>query len=499
MQSQYTYKVASEEELNVLLKGHPSGFSTHWPRENQFLNLDAGETGIISKVSKNHGDISQPVVLIVRDDDFRRLCGRFAQLRSDFSPLSSWCHLVTPNLFRSVETPLLEPNYGGMEAAWTGLIVAEAQLLAERPISKVKISTCLATQSFAVARAQALWPQISFNDVLERFDGANRLFNSKLANHRFEIRSKKIRNALVPIWNTLQGITQKTNFVTNELRQVVASLNNLQYARSVNAPDEHRRFAMPLVELAPEAFEFLNLESLSPELRLHLFDKIITKLSSTTAEKDSHWRVILGLLAGYLATVAAAGSPSISLAENVATQWPEIIAWAYVIGGIGENVLWTSSFDGLGRLVARELMRPVRFDESPTCDFGYEEGIVLADSKLKDPLVHLRIKQARIANVALFPGVNAYVSINESVPVENMKSVTNRFGRKPLNLNANRIGSDNDTISILADAIWPFIREHIENNKDIEYTDKTSRSQESPQRNKRSNFQTDLPLKSHKK
>jgi hypothetical protein len=155
----------------------------------------------------------------------------------------------------------------------------------------------------------------------------------------------------------------------------------------------------------------------------------------------------IALLAGYLATVAAGGAPSLSLAEEIAERRPEIIAWAYVVGGIGERMVWTSGFDGLGRLVARELMRPFRCDESPTCDFGFEECNALADTKLADPLVHLKVKQSRVVSVALFPGVNVSIPINEL-----------RAKEGPTSPRPTEATPKTNPLYFLSDALWPFLR-----------------------------------------
>jgi hypothetical protein len=210
------------------------------------------------------------------------------------------------------------------------------------------------------------------------------------------------------------------------------------------------------LDLVPEADEFDQLPDLAPEMRLRLFDKLVAGLDNPQSSRAKLRRTALALLAGYLATVAAGGAPSISLAENHASKWPEILAWAFLIGGIGENVVWTSSFDGLGRLVARELIRPLRLEEPPTCDFSLDEGNVLADPKLSDPLVHLRIKQARLVTVALFPGVNIAVPIADLSPQAATKNPEPAKQFRPPEIRSN------DPLAAFADALWPHLRTRFE-------------------------------------
>jgi hypothetical protein len=227
---------------------------------------------------------------------------------------------------------------------------------------------------------------------------------------------------------------------------LVQAVQALRDARRRKCLDEARLFVGPLLEFVPEFKDIENLAELTPEMRLRLFDRLVTSLSSAD-EQGMQRRAALTFLAGYIATVAAGGSPSLTLAESHASRWPEITAWAYVIGGLGEKVLWTSAFDGLGRLVARELLRPFRLDEPPTCDFSFDELAVLVDPALKDPLVNLKIKQARSVTVALLPGVNA------AIPLSDQAGATRNEPQRP---------PREDPAAGFADSVWPHLRNRLD-------------------------------------
>jgi hypothetical protein len=244
------------------------------------------------------------------------------------------------------------------------------------------------------------------------------------------------------------------------LQPIVDSLRALENARSERDTEEARRFAAPLLRIVPEASEFVRVLALPPEHLLRVYDRFVESLGTADGERESVRRCALALLAGYMTTIAAGGSPSLSLAESDATRLPEITAWAYVVGGIGERVTWTSSFDGLGRLVAREMMRPLRLDEAPTCDCALDEALVLADPELQDPLVHLRIKQARVATVALLPGVNVAVAIGEAGAQEGGRPETPRRDHQAEAAVPGR--SNRDLLAALADAVWPYLRGRVE-------------------------------------
>lgn len=489
---EYGYTLATEPEVNDLLAGKEVGYSYPWSTYSTFPQLPSGMTGVLWRKGSNPDDPVQPVAIVAREEDFRRLCGRFAQLRSDLSPLTAWCHLISPKLFDALESARREPDLGGFEAAWTGLVVAEAQLLSEGPLTELRIPACLGTQTFAIARARALWGDVSQADIVRRFEEANRLVKVDKPQDRGESRAVRVRSALEPIRICLAGsFPGRRATVESDLLPILASLEELREARRNKDKDEAERFVRPLLHVLPEAEEFFGLRDISPEQRLRMFDQLVSKLNGAGEHRLSLRRNALALLAGYLSTVAAGGTPTLSLAESNAQRFPEITGWAYVVGGIGERVLWTSSFDGLGRFVARELMRPLAIEEPPACDFAWDEASVLIDPKLQDPLVHLRIKFGTLATIALLPGVNISILTSGS-PAQELRPQPAQPLRQSENMRPSR-----NPVALIADAIWPYLRPYVEELIDSKPERDIYSTNYGPSNRRRSSSQ--LPLKGSKK
>jgi hypothetical protein len=496
MDTEYQYAIADEAELDALLSGQGVSDSMRWTSWSKPSRPKPGSV-VVVWLSGGSNAIIRPLVLVVNDDDIRRLCGRYAQLHSDLSPLTAWCHLLTPRFLDTLDSMARTPDLGGLEAAWTGLVVAEAVLLADRPLASLRISACLATQSFAIARANALWSHLALEDVSRRFEGANRLLKDYSLTQRMEGRAGKIRASLLPIWETLIAISKgRSVYRSSEVEPIVSALQGLMNARLSKDPRESEQLMRALGDYVPEAEALSQLGDIAPEGRLRLFDKLVESLDKPETGREKVRLNALALLAGYLATIAAGGSPSLTLAESLSSRWPEIIAWAYLVGGLGEKVLWTSSFDGLGRLVSRELLRPLRFDEPPTCDFALDEASVLADAKLADPLVHLKVKQARLLTVELLPGVNVSVPIGDSSSQNVSKPKMNRTTGVPETPTP-------DLLGVLADAMWPQIRGRIDDYfAGMQRDEGSSRDDESTQRSRgkrKSGPQTQLQLKNPKR
>ena len=453
--AEYRYITASDSELDTLLRGENVG-GTIADDLHRAAPLQSGKTGVLVAVGRSSGGPVRPLALVAGDQDVRRLCGRYAQLRTELSPLTAWCHLLTPNTLRSLDGIAREPSFRGTEAAWSGLVVAEAMLLAGRPLANIRISACLASATYAIGRTRALWKDLSLETIVERFDVANKLCRTGNAIPNNRSRISQVRSSFVPMWTCLSTLTgDSTESSRDDVRPLVMALTALREARSCGHPDEANMLVRPLLNVVPEARTFDRLTEMEPEARLRLFDV----LANTFKEADANAflrRNALALTAGYLATVAAGGAASLALVENHADGWPELVGWAYLVGGIGERITWTSGFDGLGRLVARELQRRLRLDEPPTCDFSLDEALVLSDPGLKEPLVHLRIKQARLLSVALFPGVNIAIPIVDTTAEESTqgewrpkRSVSGR------ELRGARRG---DPLEVLAAALWPFLQ-----------------------------------------
>ncbi len=494
MDTRYEYAQADESELDSLLSGQSILGTTHWSPWSKPSRLRTGTVGVIWQSNSDDRGI-RPLALVVNQEDIRRLCGRYAQLHSDLSPLTAWCHVVTPDYFEPLDSLVRNPDFNGLEAAWTGLIIAEAVLLADMPLSRIRISACFATHSFAIARAQGLWSHVGVENITKRLDSANRLLKSESIAQRAEQRSARIRTSLQPIWEALIALSSsRGSYPSSELEPIVSALRGLIRAKSNKDQREMYELLRPLLVYAPEAEQLEQLNELPPEARLRVFDKLVEGLNKPETSREKVRRNALALIAGYLATVAAGGSPSLTLAEGLAARWPELTAWAYVTGGLGERVVWTSSFDGLGRLVARELMRPLRLDEPPTCDFAFDEAAVLADPKLADPLVHLRVKQARLVTVELIPGVNVSISIAENSAQPVVRPEPNRTLPVPEH-------SPRDPLGPLADALWPYFRSRLDDYL-AQRARTTNDDDENSQRNrgkKKTGGQTQLPLNNPKR
>lgn len=451
------YYIASREsDVDQLLSGRrpPRLPESDFSAENL---IRPGGAGILVSAAASGKLPSRPLAIVCHEEDVRRLCGRYASVHTDFSPLTTWCHLLNPEFHRHLDGVAHSPKYRDTEAAWSGLVVAETLLLSRTRIADVRISACIASASYAIARAIGLWSHLPVGVILDRFGSASSLCRGDAAASSCESRVSKVRSAFLPMWTCLATLVADRNASNHEdLLPIVDALTALQDARFRSDPGEAHHLAQPLLKVVPEAQAFDRLHEMAPELRLELFDHLVSIFGEMDVATSLR-RNALAFAAGYLATVAAGGAATLALVEDLAEDAPELTGWAYLVGGIGERVTWTSGLDGLGRLVARELLRPFRLDDPPTCDFAFDEAIMLADHDLKDPLVHLRVKHAKVLSVSLFPGVNAAIPIaDNSAAVEALTQGTTRTRHAPSE--GQESASHEDLMPVLAEALWPHLQ-----------------------------------------
>lgn len=419
--------LTDEEGLNELCEGRMAGHEMSWPARG-ITRYKGGTLSVLAR--KLTRGAFQPLAMVIPKEDQRRQYGRFSSLRTNYSPLSSWCHVIEPRIFEALSEPRIEPSLNGLDASWSGLAIAEAILLAGRPADALKLAGCLATATFAVARASALWPQYGTEEILSRYEDCNKLVRGSSVPNR-------LLQRLEPIWYALLEAAQN---VAAPRRGVTRILNTLKAARDDGVSDDAHVIMNSLD--TPSDFGFLfQLDSMSPEERVSLFDHLIREIAASEGEQKE----VFAFLAGYVTTVAAGGLPSLSLAEQISSEWPEVLAWAYVVGGLGEQVTWSSTFHGLGRLVWRELSRPFHLDDAPSCDFSLDEALCLIDRQLNDPLVHLKVKQQRLVSVSILPGVNVNVPLGE-----NQETRAAPFTRS----SGGRVSKE---LSRLANDLWPLI------------------------------------------
>lgn len=441
-------EIVDEDQLVRALSGKIDSYrSSHNISD---MHLSTRMTGVVALVQGE--GLSRPMIVVSRDEDHKRLFARLSQTRTDFSPLTSWCHLVNPELADRLTDFDLPASLGRLTSAWSGLVAAEAALVAGRSIGRIDRAACFATQSFVVARSAALWPHVRLSDLMERYDRAMACFSQR------HDRLKALRERLSPIWAILLTLTSSTPVATERSTQAIARLLEDLLMPGRDEREVHQIVARRLHDLASGLPDIQQIADLPARARLEIYDGLLDSLRAQDRRRDATDYLARTLLCGYLTTILAGGEASYKTAEATAIEFPEILCWAYILGSLGERVTWTSGLDGLGRIIAREVERPLHLLEPPHADIAIEEAKALIDPGLSDPLVHLRLKSARSVLVSLYPGVTMTIQLNARN--EEGPSTSSSASRNSPPPAETRLLSD-ALLATLVDALLPLLEQRL--------------------------------------
>lgn len=220
--------LASDDDLNQLLEGVAAGPSVSWPPQGATASLSKTDVLVICSIDDEHHDRVKPFALGVREEAEARLYARLSQTRADLSPLSSWLHVFSLEAISKLRSPNIEPVLLGYEAAWAGVVIAEASILAGRRATQLKMVACLATASFAVGRASAIWPMNTTVDVLEKYD------DMQLQIRSIGSSSSITRKAFDPIWRILRSVSGAKSKVSGDEEAIASAIEALARALSWN-------------------------------------------------------------------------------------------------------------------------------------------------------------------------------------------------------------------------------------------------------------------------
>lgn len=426
--------------------------------------------------------LAGPDVLVVWDSDSPRPCaiatsdnGRLelfnwaASYHSDLSPLSSWCHVLAYEELRRLLSGKLSPELHRLEAAWTGAIIAEASTLTRRSYEDLSLLTCLATDGYLVGRLAALYgPDAGWEKKLE---GVYK------AQERLRRPTPRRRWPMQVIWKTLlslmPGAVTPASRQGRILRQACSDLN-----RTTQDEEKAAELGIETIEelaaMVPQLLKLRELPQMPAEDRV-IFLRELRDQFQKLERKDAF--ELMPFAAGYIISRIGGGQRDLRLADTFENYAPDVLGWAATLGGLGGVPSWTDAYNGLGRLVSRELMRPFHISDPPTADGAAEEVMVIVELDRSATRSRIRTAQKNVAALSSLPGVVAYLPITED-DRDRARSVL----ASPTTLapSPSLPNYDQSNLRSLAEHLWPFLRPLLETdlNKRNKYRKKSEKTGE---------------------
>ncbi|WP_434724809.1 hypothetical protein [Mesorhizobium sp. RIZ17] len=438
-ETELAFALIEREQLGAALRGEATARKGAWSVRRPLSRLHDGQVLLVWA-----GESLQPNLVVVADHDREDLLSWLITFHSDLSPLSSWCQVMTPAEFdrSSIESPII-PRLFGMEAAWIGAIFAEAMILSGRSYEELSLNALLATESFATARAAAVYgARAAATLIPERFENIRRQFQR--SPEKREGGSRVVGEVLLGLLpDSAREMQGNKRILVDACRDLLSS--------GEEDTDILKNSGYSFKSVSPELGPITGLSSMSAEERVRYLRYIQDRISYSSASD----RVLYTFAAGYVISRVGGGERDFRLADSFGKDRGEILSWAAVTGGLGANTFWTDAFAGLGRFVGRELIRPVHLLDPPLCDASYDE-VGLFDERL----TRLKIRSANRSAVAvsLLPGVVVHFSAGEverpaSRPTDSARSANSGIDFSLVTI---------DQLDILAERLLPLIRSRLQ-------------------------------------
>lgn len=450
-----SFSLVSREELASVLRGESEARDR---ASVEMLSLPQ-EKSLKSQMLVWHEQSPRPVAVVVGSSQARdELLAWLVTFHSDLAPLTSWCYLLSSEDFeRYYRDGSRYPSLNGLEAAWLGAIIADAMSSSTRDVASLSLSACLSTETFAAARAVALYGPKTGQNAIERLEMAKQSFQQRSMSGGG--RQRLIIEVLLSLMPGGSSPSSRNGeLVTSACRSLAITEQNTHFL-----PDAIVR---NFIEVSPIFDQMGLIEKMPAENRV----RFLRRIKEATLDAFPGDVEVYNFVAGYVISRIGGAERDFRLAQDFKDR-ANVLAWAAITGGLGVETFWTSAFDGLGRLLAKELLRPLFLSEFPDADISLDEIRYLEPNGGKLPF---RTTSRNAAIVALQPGVNVTVALTEidRSPSRNTASSQRELYQQqmPLDLNSTQIDA-------LVERLLPLLeRRLITSTKSTRYSKSGSKS-----------------------
>lgn len=432
------YSIVERDDLADALRGDARFRNNGWPSGRHLPRLRDRQV-ILVWADKS----SKPSALIVTDEDRSELFAWAATFHSDLTPLSSWCQIISSTEFeRRPIGEAIAPEFFGMEAAWAGIMLAEAMELSGRSYDGLSLNALLATESFAMGRAAGLYgAKTALAAIPERLEKVRRQLRPKEQRDRAATAVMEILIGLMP--DAPRSVTGNNRILLNICAQLLANYE------SNSERFLERAELRELIDVAPILEPLSILAQMPAEERVRYLRFLQDRILSSPIDD----RPLIAFGAGYVISRIGSAERDLRLADGFADSRAAVLCWATVTGSLGATTYWTDAFAGLGRFAARELVRPMHPLDPPNWDLSFDE-VHLMDERSAKP--KYRTANRSVVAVSLLPGVTMHFGTSE--PERSTISRATEARQAP----ATMLDLTQSQLEDLAESLLPILRSRLQ-------------------------------------
>jgi len=337
-----------------------------------------------------------PDFMVVNDSDLADTHAWLSSFLNALAPITQWCRVWALSDFRDSIDAREKPDLGPSLTPWVGAILAECTVQGNGPVNLKDLSgtAALTSACFSAARAASVWgPAAQLPEIARRHDDLS---------VRLRDGSRRIAaTQMLPMWYVLSHEQWRGRPPAEEraLRPIRLALEYAISSGAERSPaiGEATRLLMEEYDLP----ELLRCGSGPQTQRVEALDKLGTRLQD--GPKSGAVDAILGFGAS-LIDPGAAVLPD--LLRRYSSTFPMAQLWAGAFAGAWSPFRVLTEFQGLGRIITKELMRDSDVFAKPHGDIGYDELTRWIGSSAGGK-VPVRGMVARTLNVEILPGVTA--------------------------------------------------------------------------------------------
>jgi len=325
-----------------------------------------------------------PIIIIVADGQLRDFLAWVITYFQNYRPFTAYFRVVEFTTILSLNNWFSPPALGRLETACVGLIISETNLLSslrDKPLQITPLN-CMGTISYILSRALALGANLQHIDyICEQWSVIRRLTEQPY--RKIETESvKTIFKILLSIGSN--NLNNKQFDSKHETSAIITSacLEIMNEGRVSNSTWRNLTKDVGFLHDAHEAMESAR------EDRVRYFERLLTDNSKF---KFSNSSLLHEFIFGYLGSLIGPGTLTYTeLVFRHAASFPTILLWYGLCAGLQKKNELLSSYNVLGRRIARELLRYESLLRPPDSDIAFSELQVLfeGDVKVKDFLTY---------------------------------------------------------------------------------------------------------------
>lgn len=352
-----------------------------------------------------------PQFIVIRNADRREFFAWVNTYCPFATPLTQWCRVVDEDELARVHSLEVVPRYGDVASAWAGAIVGESilRLGTGNKLFELPVTSLQTRASFVAARAFGLWG--SDKDriaAMGRHESAQSVLG--IASHGPNLKRHQA------IWTVLETLASGTGTRFPEfdfqLRLTIEACDDVRKTGFVG-----KKTMLKAVKELGWSEKLAEFERCDAEQRVALFDKAAESLGRFESNVRQSLRALGEFIVAYFAArIGGSASAHMPLLARLVDSHPMVALWYGVASALYRPEIWGAEFNGLGRLVLKELAFPLRFEDPPRCDIAVDELAVLADPGADFKSLKFRGAMHKALNVEVALGVNVILPL--SLPPE---------------------------------------------------------------------------------